>query len=93
MIKIVDNDIWRGGQKIGWIRGNDIYNINGSKLGYFQSNDIYRTDGAKAGYIQGNTLYSTGDGKNFRIDEVRNTIQGSSASDLTRAAIRLLIGG
>jgi hypothetical protein len=93
MIKIYGNDIWRGGQKIGWIVGNDVYNARGDKTGYFQSNDIYRRDGMKIGYIEGNILYSTTDGKSFRLDEIRNTIRGGSISDLARAAIRLLIGG
>lgn len=92
MIKISGNDIWRGGQKIGWIEGNDIYSSGAGKVGYFQSNDIYRRDGTKVGYIEGNKLYSTTDGRSFRLDDIRNKIRGGSVSDLTRAAIRLLIG-
>ena len=92
MVKIVDNDIWRGTEKIGWIEGNDIYSAAGSrKVGYFTSNDIYDINGNKVGWIEGNFL-KTIEGRSIRLEENRARIMGSTASDLTRAAIRLLLG-
>lgn len=92
MIKISGNDIRRGGEKIGWIQGNDVYNHRGEKAGYFTSNDIYGYDGIKVGYVEGNHIYSTKGGSPIRLDENRRQISGGSASDLTRAAVRLLLG-
>lgn len=90
MIKIVDNDIFRGGQKIGWIEGNDIWG-NSGKLGYFLDNDIYNKAGKKIGYLEGNYLITI-EGKKIRLDENRRIITGGTISDLARAAIRLLLG-
>lgn len=91
MIKIVGNDIMRGGAKIGWIEGNDIYNEDGGKVGYFSSNDIYDAGNRKLGYTEGNYLH-TADGHKIELDDIRKGIAGGSLSDLARAAVRLLLG-
>lgn len=91
MIKIIGNDIMRGGEKIGWIRENDLYNEDGQKVGYFSSNDIYDRGNNKLGYIQGNYLY-TSEGHKLELDDIRKDIAGGSLPDLARAAIRLLLG-
>ena len=36
MIKIEGNDIRRGGEKIGWIEENDMFNEDGKKVGYLK---------------------------------------------------------
>ena len=35
MVKIIGNDIWRGGEKIGWIEGDYVRDRDGKKLGLF----------------------------------------------------------
>lgn len=91
MIKIIGNDITRGGEKIGWIEGNDIYDENGTKLGYFMNEDIYSAQGTKLGYIARNSLHAN-DGETLDLDNMRREITGGSYPDLTRAAIYLLLG-
>lgn len=92
MLKIVGNDIYRSGEKVGWASGNDIYGKDGGKLGYFLSNDIYNYDGLKLGYVGGDYI-KTSDGRGLRLDDNRtHHVTGGSASDLERAAIRLLLG-
>lgn len=92
MIKIVGNDMMRGGEKLGYIRENDIYDRMGKKLGYHQENDIYDAHGRKLGYLEGNYLKdASGDGVDS-LTEIRRDIQGGTISDLERAAIRLLVG-
>ncbi len=91
MIKIVDNDIMRNGEKIGYLEGDDIYNHEGKKLGYFAENDIYAVDGRKLAYIEGDFI-KTFDGKTIWLKDNRKRVSGGTISDLTRAAIRLLLG-
>ncbi|MEK9180518.1 MAG: 4-fold beta flower protein [Patescibacteria group bacterium] len=91
MLKIVDNDIWRGSTKVGYFSENDIYDEENRKLGYFTSNDIFDVNGRKLGYMEHNNL-RTMDGRTMRVDENRKHIQGGTISDLERAAILLLIG-
>jgi len=91
MIKIEGNDIRRGGEKIGWIEENDMFNEDGKKVGYWSSNDIYDGNGRKLGYIEGNYCYAS-DGNKFELDDIRKEITGGSLSDLERAAVRLLLG-
>ena len=93
MLKIIGNDIKRGGVKLGWIDGNDIRNHEGKKLGYFTSNDVYRADGVKIGFTQGNELYFVNSGRKVHLDDLRQKfVVGGSFSDLARAAVLILIG-
>ncbi len=95
MIKIVGNDLWRGGEKIGWIEGNDVYSTavaaNGGKVGYYRGNDVHRADGTKIGWIDGNYLRSI-DGLSIQLQENRSRISGGAVSDIARCAVRLLMG-
>lgn len=92
MIKIVGNDITRGGEKIGWIEGNDIYDHNGHKLGYASGNNIYNHGGQKLGYLEGDHLKGEDGSTNIHLEENRRVVTGGSHSDLTRGAIRILLG-
>ena len=92
MIKIVGNDITRGGQKLGYFQGNDIFDADTKKLGYFKENDIYDAGNRKLGYLEGNYLKDAGGSTVDSLTEVRRDIQGGTISDLERAAIRLLVG-
>lgn len=92
MIKIVGNDMMRGGEKLGYFRENDIYDRSGKKLGYYQENDIYAASGKKMGYLEGNYLKDASGDTVESLTEVRRDIQGGTISDLERAAIRLLVG-
>ena len=92
MIKIIGNDITRGGQKLGYFQGNDIFDAHTKKLGYFKENDIYDAGNRKLGYLEGNYLKDAGGDTVDSLTEVRRDIQGGTISDLERAAIRLLVG-
>jgi len=91
MIKIIDNDLFRAGEKIGWIEENRILDENGNRLGYFAANDIYDERGVRVGYLEDNRL-KTMDGRSLALDDVREDISGGSYADICRAAIKLLIG-
>lgn len=91
MIKLSDNDIFRGGEKIGFFSENDIFDKEGKKIGYYSSNDIYDESGRKQAYVEGNQIRLT-EGGTISISENRQVVQGGSASDLERAAIRVLLG-
>ena len=91
MIKIVGNNIWRGGEKIGWLQDDNVYSHENRKIGYFSDNDIYNQEGRKVGYIEGDYI-KTVDGKEIRLEDNREHVVGGSISDLARAAIRLLLG-
>lgn len=91
MLKIIENDIYRGSTKIGYVQDNDVFDSRGSKVGYFSDNDIYGRNGMKLGYIEANELIAS-DGRKIRVDEIKRNIEGGSISDTERAAIYLLIG-
>lgn len=92
MIKIIGNDIFRSGEKIGYIRGNDILNIGGNKLGYFSGDDIYNYSGKKIGYLEGNLIKYENGNRKISVLENKSRISGGAISDVCRAAIRLLLG-
>lgn len=93
MITIKGNDIWRGGEKIGWISGNDIFNADGIKIGYFSESaeDIFNKSGRKIGYIE-NSKVKRIDGSPIDLNDIQRQVQGGTLSSIARAAIRLLLG-
>jgi len=91
MIKIVDNDIWRNGEKIGYLRNYDVFNHEGKKLGYFRDTYVYNYEGRKIGYIQDDFL-KTIDGQESRLENNRVLVEGHDISDIQRSAVLLLLG-
>jgi len=92
MIKIVDKIIYRNGEKIGWLRGNDIYNESGTKIGYYTSNDIYDHRGSKVAYLDGSYARMENGHAPISLIEGERKIEGSGYSNLCKAAILVLLG-
>jgi hypothetical protein len=93
MLKIIDNHVWRGGEKIGWIEdSHHIYSQDGKKVGYFDEDYIYNIDGRKIGYFENDYLKSEDGNISLRIEDVREHVTGGPYSDHARCAIRLLLG-
>lgn len=92
MIKIIENDIIQNGTKIGYIKGDDIYNANGNKVGSYLGNDIFDYNRHKIGYIQGNYIKYDSGIKSISLQETKIHISGGTVSDVCRAAIKLLFG-
>jgi hypothetical protein len=95
MIKIVGNEIWRGGEKIGWIE--DAVHVrahDGTKMGHFEDKFIYDKEGKKAAYIEGDFLFAEGGNAETKIplDKVAEDIVGGVIPDGVRAAIYVLLG-
>ncbi len=94
MIKIIDNDLWRNSQKIGWLERNRIFDENGRELGYYDEgrHEIYNMSGGpRVAYMENNLIRSI-DGRSLQLDDIQEEVQGGAVSDLCRAAIWLLIG-
>ena len=94
MLKIRENDIYRGGEKIGYIRRNDLFDRDGDKLGYWSESagDIFDRSGKKIGYTEGNHLKDAHGGTVAKLSDIHAHISGGSYDDLVRAAIRMLLG-
>ncbi len=92
MIKIENGYLYRGGEKIGRIEDNDIYEHGGGRLGYFEGTKIYDQTGKEIGRVDGNHIEVPHDTKVIDLEDNRQTIVGGTYSDVARAAIRLLLG-
>jgi hypothetical protein len=92
MIKIVGNEILRGGEKIGYIRENDIFEVGGSKIGYYIGDHIYDYNRRKIGYIDDGYIKYENSNRKISISENKLHVSGGVISDVCRAAIRLLFG-
>ncbi|MDO8504331.1 MAG: hypothetical protein Q7S36_00560 [Candidatus Liptonbacteria bacterium] len=93
MIDVRGNELWRGGQKIGYISDNDIFSNEGKKLGYVSGNAVYNAhDNKKLAYLQGNFVYDPVSGKKIEIEENREHVVGGQLSDVYRAAVRMFLG-
>ena len=91
MLNFIDHKIMRGGQKVGWVDNDHVFDEHGVKLGYFDHNGIYDHGARKIARIEGNHIFTL-DGNRRRLDDSHNHVSGGSISDLERAAIWLLIG-
>jgi len=94
MIKIIGNDIWRGGQKIGWIEEHHVRAHDGRKLGYFEGNFVHGEDGRKLAYIEGDYLFSEGgsSGSKLPLEKVSEGIEGGVLSEIGKCAVYVLLG-
>lgn len=92
MIKIIANDIVKNGTKIGYFKGDDIYNTNRNKVGSYLGNDIFDYNRNKIGYIEGNYIKYDGGTRSISLQETKLHISGGTIPDICRAAIRLLFG-
>jgi len=92
MIKIVGNELWRGGEKIGWIEGAHIHDHAGKKLGYFEANMVYGEDGRKLAYIEGDHLISYGTTTKIPLETVSEGMEGGVLSELGKCAVYVLLG-
>ncbi len=93
MIKILGHDLWRGGQKTGWIEGGHIRAHDGKRLGYFYGNHIYGEDGRKLAYLEGDYLYSyAATGEKISLEKVSESIVGGVVPEMCKCAIYVLLG-
>lgn len=94
MIKIVGNEIWRGGEKIGWVDGGHIRDHADNKVGFFDEKFVYNENDHKVAYIEGDFLYSEGGTAAAKIplEKVAEDVSGGVIPGIARAAIYILLG-
>jgi hypothetical protein len=94
MVKIIGNDIWRGGEKVGWIEGDYVRDRDGKKLGYFQDKYVYDMDARKIAYIEEDSLISQGSGSEAKIhlDQVAENVEGGVLPEIGKCAVYVLLG-
>jgi hypothetical protein len=94
MLKIIGYDIWRGGEKAGWIDGKHIRAHDGKKLGYFEGNHIYNMEGHRIGYVEGDFLYAESFGNTkISLDKISEDVVGGVLTEIGKCAIYMLLGG
>jgi hypothetical protein len=92
MIKIVGTEIWRGGQKIGWIEGHHVRAHDGKKLGYFEGDHVYNEEGHKLAYIEGDYLISYGSNIKVPLEKVSEEVEGGIGPGIDKCGIYVLFG-
>lgn len=92
MIKIIGNDIWRGGSKVGWIGSGYIKDSSGDKVGIYTHDHVIDRTGRKVAYISGDYIYISGSSRKIRIEDNEREIVGGDLSDIEKAAVRVLLG-
>ena len=92
MIKITGNDVWRGGDKIGYIEENRIYSHDGVRLGYFEGTHVYNKDADKTAYIENDHLINYTGGSSVSLETINEKIQGGVLSEIGKCAIYVLLG-
>ena len=92
MVKIIGNDVWRGGEKIGFIEGNYIRTHDGKRIGYFEGNFVYNEGGTKTAYIEEDHLVSYGGNSRIPLDKVNESIEGGVLPEIGKCAVYVLLG-
>jgi hypothetical protein len=91
MIKIIDDKIFRDGQKLGWIDGAHIRSEeNGAKLGYVQSPFIFNEDGHKIAYMRENQLMFENGQSPIPLEHINAEVEGTYPL-LTKCAVYVLL--
>lgn len=92
MIKIEGNDIWRAGEKIGWVDGSHIRAHDGKRLGYFEGSHVYNILGQRVAYVDGDHLFSEGsnEGK-IPLEKINEEIVGGVLPEIGKCAIYVLL--
>ena len=93
MLKIIGNDVWRSGEKVGWIEGDYIKDRDGKKLGYFQDKFVYDVNARKIAFIEEDYLVSQGSGSEAKInlDKVAEEVEGGVLSEIGKCAVYVLL--
>ncbi len=93
MLKIEGHEIWRDGERAGYVDDNHIRSHDYKILGYFLNDHVFNAAGHKIAYIEGNHLHSEGgsDSK-VSLDEVNKGVTGGVLSEICKCAIYCLIG-
>ena len=94
MIKLINNDIFRDGTKIGWIIGDYLYDHNGKKLGFATTDNLVYDEvtGKKLAHIDGDFVYNPDTGAKTRLEEAIAEIETPALSNIMRVAIRIFFG-
>lgn len=92
MIQVKDNYLWRGGDEIGKIMDNGIYDHTGKRLGYFLDNHVYDHKGRELAWIDGNRVKFPHDSHTLRLEDIQESVSGGPYPNLARVAVRLLLG-
>jgi|GEM_PF-1748383 len=74
------------GSRVGQFRGDDFYTASGSRIGQLRGSDVYTASGSRIGQLRGNEIYSASGGRVGWVDGSPSTIQ------LGAAAVALLSG-
>jgi hypothetical protein len=91
MMKIIDNKVWRDGQKIGWIEETHVrVEPDGKKLGYFLNNFVYNMEGRKVAYIFENELRFEDGAAAVPLERINEEIEGP-APLLEKCAVHVLM--
>jgi hypothetical protein len=90
-MKIIDNKIWRDGQKIGWLENEHVRSeADGRKMGYFENNFVYNAAGHKVAYIFENELKFQNGASPVSLQSINEEIEGNVPL-LAKCAVRVLM--
>ena len=94
MIKMIGNDVWRSGEKIGWVEGDYVHDKEGNRLGYFQDHAIFDVDGHKIAYVGGGHLISQDADSEARVslDDIDKVVKDCILPEIAKCAIYVLLG-
>jgi len=94
MLKIIGDNVYRNGEKVGWVERNYVLDHRGIKLGYFDNKFIYNHERRRQAYIEGDHLYSEGSKfSKISLDKINEDIEGGILPMIAKAAVYVLLGG
>ena len=92
MLKIIGYEIWRNGQRAGYVDGDKIRGHDNRILGYFTSDHVYNAEGRKFAFIEGDWLSTGVSSARVPLDKVNESIEGGALPEIGKCAVYLLIG-
>ena len=87
MIHILGKDIYKDGEKVGWLEDGHIFDISGKKLAYISGDDIFSSSGNKIAYLRGDAVNRVGHSATIHTDEINKKVTKGDFGDIERAAV------
>lgn len=92
MIKVIGQNLWRGGLKIGFVGGEYIIDHSGEKVGFYSGEFVFDKTGRKLARIEGDYIFFLTSSDKMRIEENNKDVVGGNLTNIQRAAARILLG-
>lgn len=92
MAYLLDDNVMRAGEKIGYIENNRLFDLGTRLVGYYEGSRIYDENDKLKGYVENNQVHWADTSFYDEVEKVRQHVSSGNYSEMPCAAVCLLFG-